>query len=530
MQVCNKAITVPHAQIFISYARDDDIPPPHDPAGKGFVTFLREQLEFEFRNRGPTRPTIWVDIRGVGAAELFEPAIDRAINDSAFFIAVLSPNWMDRDFCRRELRRFGERWSHEGSEGVKHRIIVVNKLHVEPDHRPSLLQGQVGYTFYALDGSEVEQPFFDRGVADSRYFDCLRKMAHSILMRIGRQRSASISTDGDSTSPVQPAAATGRTVFVAKPAPDMRQPYDRVVKELTGQGYSVVPDPAKDIPPDSSAVEFIDRALAAAEVSIHLLGEKLGSRPDEELAPILKLQLARAAERVAKDVAGGTTPGFRRIIWAPKVLDTSVAEVPQADQPARVTRNPVEVLTKFDRQLDSDKIDGKVLSKFVDFLSQHLVNRTPVIKQLVRIDGGSRVYLYHSPEDTDYVFDLAEKLQKRHVEAVLPVFEGPDLEIKSFHRKNLTECDAVALCWAKAPEVWVRAGSSELRDWHQLGRTHRFAYRGVVAGPPPGARKSHIKTLFPASEIDVVVDLTDKKSVTPEMLDPLVPATSPPSL
>jgi TIR domain len=522
---------VADAQIFISYARDDDIPPPHVPGGKGFVTFLREQLEYEFRDRGPTRPTMWVDIRGVGAADLFEPAIDQAINDSALFIAVLSPNWMSRDFCRRELNKFAERWSHEGSEGVKHRIIVVNKRPVEPDRRPSQLQGQVGYTFYTLDGPELDQAFFRHGqVVDTRYFECLRQMVAYLSRRTARLLSSSVSTGVEPAPPVQPVAATGRTVFVAKPAGDMRQPYDRVVTELTGQGYSVVPDPAKDIPPDSSAVEFIDQALAIAEVSIHLLGEKLGSRPDEELAPILKLQLARAAEWVDKDVAAGKTPAFRRIIWAPKVLDRATAGVPEGDQPTTLTRNPVEVLTKFDRQLNSDKIDGKVLSKFVDFLTGHLVNTAPELRRPARIEGGSRVYLYHSPEDTDYVFNLADKLQERHVEAVLPVFEGPDSEIKSFHRKNLSECDAVALCWAKAPEVWVRAGSSELRDWHRLGRTHQFAYRGVVAGPPPGTRKSHIKTLFPASEIDVIVDLTDKGSLTPEMLDPLVPAASPPAL
>jgi hypothetical protein len=103
------------------------------------------------------------------------------------------------------------------------------------------------------------------------------------------------------------------------------------------------------------------------------------------------------------------------------------------------------------------------------------------------------------------------------------VFDGPEPELRSLHRKNLAECDAVALCWAAASEAWVRAHSSELRDWQGLGRTSRFAYRAVVAGPPPGSRKKYVKRVFPPSEIDIPLDLTDKERPSPELLDPLIP-------
>ena len=103
------------------------------------------------------------------------------------------------------------------------------------------------------------------------------------------------------------------------------------------------------------------------------------------------------------------------------------------------------------------------------------------------------------------------------------MFDGPEPELRSLHRKNLAECDAVALCWAAASEAWVRAHSSELRDWQGLGRTSRFAYRAVVAGPPPGSRKKYVKRVFPPSEIDIPLDLTDKERPSPELLDPLIP-------
>ena len=135
-----------------------------------------------------------------------------------------------------------------------------------------------------------------------------------------------------------------------------------------------------------------------------------------------------------------------------------------------------------------------------------------------------RLFLYHSQEDSEYALNLAQALQQRKLETLLPAFEGPDAEIKSFNGKQLAECDAVILCWAQASEVWVRAQASGMRNWHDLGRSQPFFYRAVVAAPPPGNRKKAGKLLFPRSEIDLVVDLSDQTIPTADLLDGLVPA------
>jgi hypothetical protein len=189
-------------------------------------------------------------------------------------------------------------------------------------------------------------------------------------------------------------------------------------------------------------------------------------------------------------------------------------------------RHPVDVLAKFDSQLPTDKIEGDSLSKFVDFLNQHLLAIAPPrpLATLPAAGNDARLYLYHSQEDSDYALSLAQALQQRQLEALLPVFDGPDAEIKNFNGKQLAACDAVILCWASASEVWVRAQASGLRNWHDLGRTQQFYYRAVVAAPPPGHRKKAGKLLFPRSEIDLVVDFSDKDLPTADLLDVLVPA------
>lgn len=496
------------ADIFISYARDDDVPPPDQADRKGFVTFLDESVRYEFRDLGPERPTIWRDTRRIADGDQFTPEIEEALKNASFLLVVLSPNWMASKWCRRELDTFAK---YHGSDGLRERIIVVSKRYVDPDRRPSLLQGQSGFAFFvrSADVGEIvtDLEFFDRGEArDKRYWDKLNELVAFLLRR------------KPPAPPPPPYQPTGRIIYVAKPASDMRAGYDRIVSELVGKGHTVVPAPSDEIPL-GSAVAVIDDALSNAEISVHLLGEKAGEAPEDQ-APLVKLQLERAAAKAAKD-SGAT---FHRIIWAPSLWPVQPDAAPSLRE---TTRRPLDVLDKFDSQFAGDKVEGDSLSKFVDFLNQHLIVIVPPrasVAAFSEINGSARLYLYHSQEDTEYALNLAQALQQRQMEALLPAFDGPDADIKSFNGKQLAECDAVILCWASASEVWVRAYASGLRNWQNLGRTQQFSYRAVVAAPPPGFRKKAGNVLFPRSEIDLVVDLSDKDVPTADLLDRLVPA------
>jgi hypothetical protein len=119
-------------------------------------------------------------------------------------------------------------------------------------------------------------------------------------------------------------------------------------------------------------------------------------------------------------------------------------------------------------------------------------------------------------------------LRERRLRAVLPAIEGEPAELDALHRANLRECAAVVLCWARASEVWAKATCRELRSWEKLGRSEKFTLRGLVAGPPPGSRKSVLVRLPPEGEIDIVLDLTAVDKPSPEVLDPLIRAAATP--
>jgi hypothetical protein len=494
-------------QIFVSYARNDDLPPLGEKTG--FINDLYANLKQEFKRLGPETPELWRDKRQIEPSDQFDPIIEQGVKDSQVLLVVLSRNWLKRPYCLRELELFAARWKAEGDAAIRKRIVVVAKHLVNPNDRPPLLQGQEGFTFYVVDGEEKagrEQPLTDRD-----YYDVVGRLASSLWLRA--QKGDAPQPPGNESSGGADAPKAGRTIYLAKPAADMRDGYLRLVDELRGRGYAVVPERDDDIPHDPSAPEFIDAALATAECSIHLLGDKAGYEPAEDVERIVKLQLQRAANRAA------ALPSFRRIIWAPKVLVDQDGAGASAGE-----RDPFEVLKNFDPALDSDKIDGSELSKFTEFVVQRLADMAPRAALVDLIEGDAQVYVYHRQEDTEYAVDFAKALQQRNVTPVFPTFEGDPVELTAWHKQRLRESDAVVVCWANAAEVWALSQFSEFKNWQELGREKKFACRALVAGPPPGQRKLVLIEVPPRKDVDLVLDLTKHEKPTPEDLDPLINA------
>jgi TIR domain len=506
-------------QIFISYARVDNAPPPDAPDLKGFVTVLHEQLRYQLDRFGP-RAQIWRDEQ-IDDGDQFEPLIEKALEESGLLLVVLSRNWLFSDWCKRELKSFEERRSKDDQLRIRRRIVVAAVHDIDPNHRPVILQGQASYKFFALDGGmKLEREFYDRGKFDARYHEQIKRLGAYLWRRANEiaaeDKEPSIVGEvkpPDVLDELPSAKSNGRMVYLAKPATDMLAAYGRVVAELKGRGYVVVP-PTDERIPDKTAIAFLDSALEKAEVAIHLLGEDEGYSP-EKFAPIAKLQLAQTATRVSSDHEGRS---FRRLIWAPKILEGEEGAT------SKFERDPLAVLSKFSPQLPSDKVEGDNLTKFVAFLLQYLDRTAPQVDSFLPVDDQEniRIYVYHRAEDTDYAVKLARSLAQHNVEPMFPAFEGDAADLKQWHRQNLLDCDSVVLCWAAAPEVWVRATSREFKNWRDLGRAQSFLRRGLVAGPPPGERKLVFTQFPPRSEIDLVLDLTGMDAPSPADLAPLV--------
>jgi hypothetical protein len=483
-------------QVFISYARDDDdvLPGPEELCG--FVTYLHTCLLHQLKQFGQWRPTLWLDRHDIEGADQFAEIIEAGINRSDYLLVLLSENWLGRRWCLKELETFCKRWGDQ----ARSRIVVVNKSLVDPVRRPEALQGQTGYDFFEIErGGERagrERPFFSFGkTRDDRY----NTRVYDIARQLWLKAQATAPAGGGTPHPVPTPRPNGRAIYLAQPASDMRSGYDRVAAELRGRGFTVVPN--GEIPHDRSAVRFIDQAMRSAEVSVHLLGEFRGYAPDEE-EPIAKLQLSRARLKPAAD-----RPAFKRIVWAPKLLKAEDGHAP-------VERDSLEVLGRFDQQLNGDNIFGGELSDFVEFLIQDLEIHAPR-QAAPQVQTGKRqkILIVHNARDIDSAVAFGRALQQADMAPSFCASQGTATQVGAYNQKRFRECDQVVVYWADAKEGWALAQAAVLSEW----KSPEPKRKGLVAAAPSTGRK-RLHVAFPPAEVDFVVDLTTANDIRPEHL------------
>ncbi|MBK3666472.1 hypothetical protein JJE66_35330 [Bradyrhizobium diazoefficiens] len=506
LPMINGAVTA-----FLSYAIKDNRSAPGDTAGKGgFVKALVDSVEYHF-DSDPTGPLLWCDFDHIDNTEQFEAPIVDAIGRSSYFVIVLSHHWIDSPYCRKELDLFRERWKHESDFDFGHRIILVHKAWVPPERRPDILPEVRGLRFYSSSRDGVEIPHFTRGEGNREFHDAAAELAH-VLKRRAKHRPGQVDTatrtlQNLSAAPKVP-PKSGLKVYLAKPAADMRAGYRRLYNDLTSHGCHVAPDLDAEIPVDASAVAFIDDALRDAVITVHPIGQKPGYAPDE-LDPIVKLQLSRAANRAAENVDGS----FRRFAWIPRFLEDATGTASE--------RDPIETFKAFGRQLASDRIDGSSVSIFSEWVLQFLDSLAqPQAEPLV--DG--EVYLYHHELDTDYAIQLADLLRENDISYVMPALLAPDTEREQHHKTVLAKCSTIIMCWANASECWARANAHEFADWRKLRRAAQFSSRTLIAGPPPHLRKEDrlLRHIFSNKEIDLLVNWTGVEIPTNEEMRKII--------
>jgi hypothetical protein len=510
--------------IFVSYAHDDDLILSTDQDELGFVGFLDQQLRLKLRDLGARQANVWRDRRRISQGDQFADIIDDGLKRAELLVVVMSPNWMQRPYCRKEFETFLSLRKAAGVANPATRMLVVGKGYVDRSARPPELQGQEGFLFYSRDDQNdvsAITPFFNRGRCNDRFYAEVDDLANGLQQRVTQILSGAAAPEAtQQTAPI--VAPNGRTVFLAKPASDTKAAYVRLVTELQGKGFTVAPDPLADMPSDARAEAFITDALAKSEAFVHLVGDSGGFAP-EGLDNIVKLQLALARAKAAQAEGPPGQRLNRRIVWAPKILDEGAA----APAGSVVERDPLKALARFDQQIATDKIDGDILSKFVEYLFQYLTETAPKPRMTTTAGNKLDLYLSYHTADEDFAGAIALALRESSVKPRIPVADS-DADSRRYNSDLLAKCDAVTLCWGNASEVWVRSEADRLSDWQALGRKGQFAFRGLIAGPPPAShkKKSTLSLIFQDGEFDRVIDLVEKGPPTVQLLADLASAPS----
>lgn len=482
-----KAVSNKRGSAFLSYARDDDQRPLEKPKTRGFVSYLYDQLKWELIDLGLPENLIWRDQENLRFSDRWPNVIDDTLNQSDLMLVVTSRNFAKSEQCQREVELFVHRLRNLPQAGQNNRIFRLEKQPVADDELPEWLQAVHAVRFWERDRETGgESSYYVRGVLKrpTPYAAAIHGLAVSIMKSLEGLRQTEVDEDTDGAgerlgasgrepehgrdnhpdeqaehSIVEfPPRAGQRTVYLAKPASDLLEPYETLVRELRKRHYTVVPDVQSPLADDGGAVQNVVRSgLAQAELSIHFIGERHGYKPDGLDVGIVSLQLTEAAAEVAR------RPDFHRLIWIPKI-------VPEAGNPAAGgaeanERDSLRILAGFDTLLETDELEGDTAARFNEFVIQRLEARKQARPE--EPHRAATIYIAAAPVDLKLSIEAGKRLKERGQKVLICPADTT--------YEQASRADHLAFCWGEADENTVmealdRLDSSEWRRQRPNGK------------------------------------------------------------
>jgi len=123
----------------------------------GWITRFHASLSAILSMRLGRKAEIWRDSK-LDGNDIFDSEIVRQFPNTALLVSVLSPRYVDSEWCTREVIEFCK--SAEASGGLavdnKTRVFKVIKTPVETeDPLPPVMRNVLGYPFYLLDDGQT---------------------------------------------------------------------------------------------------------------------------------------------------------------------------------------------------------------------------------------------------------------------------------------------------------------------------------------------------------------------------------------
>jgi TIR domain len=439
------------ADIFISYKHSDN--------QAGWVSEFHRRLHVRLTELLGQEAVVWRD-KKLGGADAFSDEILEQLRNTALFVPVVTPGYMVSEWCQKELVEFQNAAAKTGGlrVGNKLRMVKAVKTPMDGDEHRKFQGDSLGYEFYERFNDSADFREFHPDMP--AYKDKLDSMAQEICRILRAMRSQKKQEERSSLA-----------VYVAETTGDLKAQRERIVDELKGQGYRVLPE--TELPDDDEGCELACKeAMEQVSLSIHLFGPKY-----------------KTAASLQYQVAAGR--GIARVVW----LST------EAKSAAGAQAKFLETLLS-ESQNSPELLENRTIEELKEVVLDKLKVRpaeTPAAgedQELVRVylvcDRDDHPLLNPEPNTAlqlrDYLFD------HEGFEVKLPATAQTSApEVRKDNREKLMQCDAVLLYWGNASELWV---DEKLRELAQAvgWRRARFAAKGIFATDPRSPIKQGFKT------------------------------------
>ncbi|HEX8736338.1 MAG TPA: TIR domain-containing protein [Pyrinomonadaceae bacterium] len=479
--------------IFISYSHKDNIAGQEED---GWVDVFHQGLYKYLTGYLGRTARIWRDGTKMRGNYRLHQAVFDNLDETLILIPILSPNFLNSEWCPRELNYFFQRNNQPEAMGT--RIFPVVKTPIEappPEIGDNLLNEFFIRDDFGEEWREIDPAF--GGEYKNKFFMAISDLARDIaafIKQIEDDSKKTVVTDVEpdriDTTPAQitaPADAAKAAIeatedipviYLAEPSPDLVEQYNDIRRDLEqrrdlGQlkfnflPQDLTPNPRK--PPRADLyIQKISEDIRKARLTVHLIGREYDGFPQLSDKSYLQIQTEVAAGRDGGDA-------FDRLVWIPRNIKINDDEAHQAfiDE---IRRTGVSG-------------DGLMQDSFEEFKSRiiEILENKPKVELPQSAGDTPWVYVLCDKSDFDSVRSLEDALQENNCallssrDYLEPALNGdPDINVIETHNEYLTMCDAVLIYWHNARLPWVRKNVFDLQGSKAIRKGRGFRAQGVL--------------------------------------------------
>lgn len=368
-----------------------------------------------------------------------------AAENSALFLAIGSPAYVEREWTRRELEAFSR--TGAGSE----RCFVAECLPLwENQCYPQPIDRQHRIRFH-----DARRPISFGGARGDEFNQLAMDLAGQISRQLRVMRSERCPGSGRAEKPTaRPKAESpkGNVVLLAETTDDLTRQHNEVRRYLT-QFEDIEVLPAAGYPQGGAAFEAAFAADAArAKLFVQLLGEFPGRQPPDLSTTYVRRQAQIAAEHQLEILQ-----------WRPPDLDIETVE----DEEHR-------------RMLGGETVIRSGLKEFQRIVKDHALKPEPK----PRDGAGSLAFVAADQKDIEFAQRVRDEFESSSISVSLPLFLPKAEENREDLEGNLLESEAILFVYGSASPVHVRA---LLRSWDRVKwrREQNPRMLALCLGPPP---------------------------------------------
>src|SRR5215467_5512719 len=217
-------------QVFISYAHIDN--EPLSANQQGWITRFHTSLAAMLGMRLGRKPDIWRDVK-LSGNDIFADEILQQFPKTALLISVLTPRYVESEWCTREVKEFCKTAENTGGVLVdnKSRVIKVVKIPVSDEAQlPDVMKLALGYPFYVFDEQQTPlelDPAYGEEFTQ-KYNLKMAKLAFDVAQLI---KKLDVGTAAGPTP--QPSSVQSKpTVYLADCSIDRREDREAVTADL----------------------------------------------------------------------------------------------------------------------------------------------------------------------------------------------------------------------------------------------------------------------------------------------------------